>query len=63
MDRLPEVEVAVLYPRIQKVALNLRHQGSTNSQMIVSGLRSTSRTAALLIKAWNINPYVPMSPH
>ncbi|KRX33129.1 hypothetical protein T05_9502 [Trichinella murrelli] len=28
---------------------------------MVSGLRSTSRAAALLIKAWDLNPYVTMS--
>ncbi|KRZ73202.1 hypothetical protein T10_12963 [Trichinella papuae] len=61
MYRLLEVEVAVLYPRIRKVAPNLRSQGCTKSQMIVSGLRSTSRAAALVIKAWNKNPHVSMS--
>ncbi|KRX85580.1 hypothetical protein T06_2546 [Trichinella sp. T6] len=28
---------------------------------MVSGLRSTSKAAALLIKAWDLNPYVTMS--
>ncbi|XP_003369240.1 hypothetical protein Tsp_04664, partial [Trichinella spiralis] len=46
MYRLAEVEVAVLYPRIREIALN-------------RGL--TPRTAALFIKDWKINPYVPIS--
>ncbi|KRX11789.1 hypothetical protein T07_9974 [Trichinella nelsoni] len=46
MYRLAEVEAAALYPRIREVALN-------------RGL--TLRTAAFFIKAWKINPYVPIS--
>ncbi|KRX38515.1 hypothetical protein T03_18018 [Trichinella britovi] len=33
----------------------------SKSQILVSGLKPTSKAAALLIKAWDLNPYVPMS--
>ncbi|KRX34772.1 hypothetical protein T05_590 [Trichinella murrelli] len=61
MYRLAEVEVAALYPRIREVALNRGYQGCFKITNYCLWIEIDPKAAALFIKAWKINPYVPIS--